>query len=87
MCHCIFAQKSSLKIGLRSRRFLCSVGFLKTLGVGVGVAYFCLTPIPEVQLNNFFHRTPKLGIPIEMAQFLWKRLLKQRILVVCIHFH
>jgi len=56
----------------RSRRFLSGVGFLRTL---------------RVQLNHFLHGTHKLGIlihfmPIEMAQFLLKLLLKQIILVV-----
>jgi len=55
------------------------VGFLTTLGVGVGF----LCPTPDVQLNNFFHHTPKLGIPVEVVQFLLKLLLlKQRILAV-----
>jgi len=60
---------------LRSRRFLggFGVGFLTTLGVGVG--FFC--PTPDVQLDNFLHHTPKLGIPLEMVQFLLKLLLKQ----------
>jgi len=44
--------------GLRSRgrRFLGGVGFLRTLVVRV------FYPTPEVQLNHFLHRTPKLGI-------------------------
>ena len=37
---------------------------------------FCLTP--DVQLDNFLHHTPKLGIPVETVQFLLKLLLKQR---------
>ena len=52
------------------------VGFLTTRGVGGWL--FC--PTPEVQLDNFLHH--KLGIPVEMVQFLLKRLLKQRILAV-----
>jgi len=43
-----------------SRRFLGGVGFIRTLGVGVG--FFNLIPTPEAQLNYFLHRTPKLGI-------------------------
>jgi len=40
---------------------LCKpVGFIRTLGVGVG--FFNLIPTPEAQLNYFLHRTPKLGI-------------------------
>ena len=31
----------------------------------------------QVALDNFLHHTPKLGIPVEMAQFLLKLLLKQ----------
>jgi len=49
------------------------VGFLTTLGVGVG--FFC--PTPDAQLDHFLHHTPKLGIPVELAQFLLKILLKQ----------
>jgi len=48
------------------------VGFLTTLGVG----FFCPTLTAEVQLNHFLHCTPKLGIPVEMVQFLTKPLLK-----------
>ena len=36
---------------------------------------FCATP--DVQLNHFLHHIPKLGIPVEMVQFLLKLLLKQ----------
>jgi len=35
---------------------------------------FC--PTPEIQLNHFFHHTFKLGIPVELVQFLLKLLLK-----------
>ena len=42
------------------------VGFLTTLGVGAG--FFC--PTPDVQLDHFLHHTPKLGIHVEMVQFL-----------------
>jgi len=42
---------------------------------GVGVGFFC--PTPDVQLDHFLHHTPKLGIPVEMVQFLVKLLLKQ----------
>jgi len=47
-----------------SRRFLggVGVGFLTTLGIGV--AFFC--PTPDVQLDQFLHHTPKLGIPVEI---------------------
>ena len=48
---------------------------------------FCPTPTPEVQLDHFLHHTPKLGIPVEMVQFLLKLLLKQRFLAVHYDFH
>jgi len=51
--------------GMRSRRFLDGVGFLTTVGGGVG--FFCSTP--DVQLDHFLHHTPKLRIPVEMVQF------------------
>ena len=35
----------------------------------------------------FGHHTPKLGIPVEMVQFLLKLLLNQRFLAVYHHFH
>jgi len=43
---------------VKRRRFLggVGVGFLTTLGVGVG--FFC--PTPDVQLGHFLHYTPKL---------------------------
>ena len=66
-----FHQDCGAGVGVvRSRRFLggVGVGFLKTLGVGVG--FFC--PTPDVQLDNLLHHTPKLGIPVEMVQFLLK---------------
>jgi len=31
-------------------------------------------PTPEVQLSHFLHRTPKLGMPGEMVQYLLKLL-------------
>ena len=68
---------------MESRRFLGGVGFLTTLGVGVG--FFC--PTPDVQLDNFLHYTPKLGVPVEMVQYLLKLLLKQRILALYHYFH
>ena len=54
------------------------VGFLITLGGGVGL--FC--PTLDVQLDHFLHHTPKLGIPVEMVQFLLKLFLKQGFLAV-----
>jgi len=48
------------------------VGFLTTLGVGVGVGFSCPTATPDVQLDHFLHHTLKLGIPVEMIQFLLK---------------
>jgi len=70
---------------VRSRRFLGGVGFLTALGVGVG--FFCPTPTPDVQLNHFLHHTPKLRFPVEMVQFLLKRLLKQRFPATHHDFH
>jgi len=72
---------------VRSRMFLggVEVGFLTTLGVGVG--FVCPTPTPGVQLDHILHHTPKLGIPDEMVQFLLKLLLKQRFLAVYRDFH
>jgi len=58
--------------------FGVGVGFLATLGVGFGL--FFPTPIPDVQLDHFLDHTPKLGIPVEMVQFLLKLLFKQRFL-------
>ena len=49
------------------------IGFLSTLGVGVG--FFC--PTPQVQLDHFSHHTLKLGIPVEIVQFLLKLLFQQ----------
>jgi len=47
--------------------------------------FFC--PTPDVQLDQFLHHTLKLGIPVEMVQFLLKLLLKQRLLAVRHDFH
>ena len=44
---------------------------------GVGVRFFCPTPTPNVQLDHFIHHTPKLGIPVDIVQYLLKLLLKQ----------
>jgi len=49
--------------------------------------FFVGTPIPNVQLDRFLHHTLKLGIPVEMVQFLLKLLLKQRFLAVHHDFH
>ena len=70
---------------VRSRRFLggVRVGFLTTLGAGVG--FFC--PTPDAQLDHLLHHTPNLGIPVEMVQFLLKLLLNQRFLAVHHDFH
>jgi len=59
------------------------VGFLTTLAVGVG--FFC--PTPDVQLDDLLNHILKLGIPVEMVQFLLKLLLKQRFLAVHHDFH
>jgi len=65
--------------------FLVGVGFLTTLGVGVG--FFCPTPTPDVQLKHYLNHIAKLGIPVEMVQFLLKLLLKQRFLNMHHDFH
>jgi len=61
---------------VRGRRFLG----------GVGVEFFCPTLNPDVQSDHFLHHTTKLGIPVQMVQFLLKP-LKQRFLVVYHDFH
>ena len=50
-----------------------------------GVGFFCLTP--KVQLNHVLHHTPKLGISVEMVQFLLELSFEQRILAVHHDFH
>jgi len=67
---------------VRSRRLLggVGVGFLTTLGVGVGL--LCPTPTPDAQLDHFVHHTLKLGIPVEIVQLLLKLLLNQRFIAV-----
>jgi len=83
-----FWSNSGCGVGVvRSRRFLggVGVGFLTTLGVGLRVGIFC--PTPDVQLDHFLHHTPKMGIPVDMVQFLLKLLLKQRFLAVHHDFH
>jgi len=59
--------------GLRSCKE-SEVRFLTTLGVRAG---FLSDSDSDVQLDHFLHHTPKLGIPVEMLQFLLKFLLKQ----------
>ena len=71
----VFRVSQGWGVGIaKSLRLLggVGVGFLRTLGF---VRSFLSTP--EFQLNHLLHRTPKLGIPVEMAQFLLKLLLKQ----------
>jgi len=55
--------------GLRSRRFLGGVGILRTQNTSSRSRIFYLAPTPEVQLNHFLYRTPKLGI---LTRCLWK---------------
>jgi len=38
-------------------------------------------------LDHFLHNTAKLGISVEMVQFLLKLILKQRFLAVHHNFH
>jgi len=61
------------------------IGFLATLGVEAG--FFGLTPTLDVQLDNIFQRTSKLGIPVETVQFYLKLLLKQIFLALHHDFH
>ena len=49
--------------------------------------FFCPTPTPEVQLNNFLYHASKLGNPAEMVRILLKLSLKQKILAVNHDFH
>ena len=49
------------------------VWLLVLLGIWVGI--FC--PTPDVQMDLLLYHTPKLGIPVEMGQFLLKFLLEQ----------
>ena len=46
---------------------------------------FC--PTPDIHLDHFLHHILKLGIPVEMVQFILKLLLKQRFLAVHHDFH
>jgi len=48
------------------------VGFLATLGVGAGF----FRPNPYVQLTNFLHHTPKMGITVEMVQFFYETFIE-----------
>jgi len=63
------------KPGLRSRRIFGGIRFLTTLGVKFG--FFCPALTPDVQLDHSLHHTLKLGISVEMVQFLLDLLLKQ----------
>jgi len=49
-------QSAKDETRLRCRKFLGGVGFLTTLGVGVG--FFCPTPTQEVPLDHFLRHTP-----------------------------
>jgi len=62
---------------VRSRMFLGGVGFLTTLGVGVGffVQFFC-----PIRVSSWIIFYITLGIPVEMVEFLLTLLLKQNIL-------
>ena len=80
---------SVFSAGLRSRKesevFEWNRIPITTPGVGVGL--FWPTSTPEVQLNHFLHRSPKVGTPVEMVQFLLKLSLKQIIIAVYHDFH
>ena len=77
--------KQGCGAGVRVMRFLGGVGFLTKLGGKVG--FFCPTPTLDAQLDHFLHHTPKLGIPVEMIQFLLKLWFKQIFLAVHHDFH
>jgi len=66
-------------------KFFGGVGFLTTVGVGVG--FFYPTPIPEIQLDHFLHHTSELGIPVEIVLFLMKLLFRQIIFAVYHDFY
>jgi len=68
----------------RNRRRFGGVGFLTTLGVGVG--YFANSDSGH-PIGSLLHHTPKLGIPVESVQLLMKLLLNQRIVGVYHDFH
>ena len=56
----------------------------------VGVLGWSRSRIPNnsgCPIESFLHHPSKLGIPVEMVQFLWKLLLKQRFLAVHHDFH
>ena len=74
-----FVKSLTYRAGLRSRKESEIFGWSRILNnTGSRSRIFCPTPTPEVELDHISHHTPKLGIPVEMAQFLLKRLLKQR---------
>jgi len=63
---------------------LGGVGFLTTLRVAVG----CFCPTADAQLDHFLHHTPKLGITVEMEQFLLKLFLRRPFpLILTTKFH
>jgi len=87
---CFLVLSAGLRSRSRSRKeswFLGGggVGFLTTLGVGVG--FFLSDCDSGCPIGSFLHHTPKLRIPVEMVQFLLKLLLKQRFLAVYHDFH
>ena len=75
-------MKIALETGLRSLSRKSRM-FLGTVGVG----FFCRTPTLDIQLDHFLDHSPKLGIGVEMEQFLLKLLLKQRFLAVYHNFN
>ena len=50
----------------------CGVGGFRWSRIpnNTGSRIFC--PTPDAQLGHVLHHTPKLGIPVEMVQFLSK---------------
>ena len=61
------------------------VGFLTTLGGEVG--FFLSDSDFGCPVGSFFTSHSKMGIPVEMVQFLLKVSLKQRFLAVRHDFH
>jgi len=56
---------------------------------GRRIRIFCPTPTPDVHLDQFYHHIPKLGIPVEMVQFLFETFVETDISCCAMHhdFH
>ena len=74
--------------GCRSRKELDVFGCSRMPNnTGSRSRIFCPTPTPGTKLNHYVNHTPKLGIPVEMIQFLLKLSLNQRFLALCHDCH